>query len=454
VYVVAQSLVGQRQADKLTTAIAVLSEGKLEQAKELLSRIGPGDPAYPAAQRYLALCLHEAGDWRGFLKLTEQMDLTAPVVPAEIREELAFRQIDALFRARKFEEIFGRIEAFQQRYPGSGHLAAVTEYRLASLFERGMKKAYEGAALTDPTKSAARWAEAQPNLAEFLAIARGKSGYTVLPKRNLEEEVWAARLALGEEAAWFAEVPSSDSARRERLSLVRLYVCKKLYPDQGDRLIELMRGFVREFPESTNRPKVEYDLADLSFEMAEKLWLQLCNSVHTNNGPASDKWDAIRAYHALGREVAGRLLRNKGAGLEPQDRLHLWQDYLLSYYIQADYDGFAAGTAVLLAESEPGSLGWLMAKVNEAVVLACNEPSRSREAGELFDQIMSLGFRDKPAWDQWITCAAKWRVYLALREGNRTEAEATAGWVRTSNCSKTLKQDFMNVYRSLIGHSE
>jgi len=215
-----------------------------------------------------------------------------------------------------------------------------------------------------------------------------------------------------------------------------------------------MRGFVREFPESTNRPKVEYDLADLSFEMAEKLWLQLCNSVHTNNGPASDKWDAIRAYHALGREVAGRLLRNKGAGLELQDRLHLWQDYLLSYYIQADYDGLAAGTAVLLAESEPGSLGWLMAKVNEAVVLACNEPSRSREAGELFDQIMSLGFRDKPAWDQWITCAAKWRVYLALREGNRTEAEATAGWVRTSNCSKTLKQDFMNVYRSLIGHSE
>ena len=91
VYVVAQSFVGQRQADKLTTAIVVLSEGRLEQAKELLSRIGPGDPAYPAAQRYLALCLHEAGDWGGFLKLTEQMDLTAPVVPAEIREELAFR---------------------------------------------------------------------------------------------------------------------------------------------------------------------------------------------------------------------------------------------------------------------------------------------------------------------------------------------------------------------------
>ncbi len=456
VYVVAQTLLPARRTDTLSQALVLFAKGNVQQAKDLLASIGPEQPGYEAARRYLALCMHELGDWRGFLKAVEGLDLDAPVVPVQVREELAFRQIDALFKARKFEEIFARMDAFQQRYPGSTHMAAVTEYRLASLFERGMKKAYEGAALTDATKSAARRAEAQANLVEFLAlaVAGGKSGYSNFPKRNLEEDIWAARLVLGDEAALFAEVPANDVARRERLNLVRLRVYKKLYAGQPDRLLELMRAFVGEFPGSTNRPKVEYELADLSFELAERALAELRSSGNQSDAQATDKWDVIRRHHALGREMADRLLHQKPSLLEQQDYLHLCQDYLNSFYAEAGYERLASEAEALLGQYEAGSLGWVMAKVYEGVVLVGRNPARLAEADAIFRQVLSLGFRNKTSFDQWLSCAAKWRVYLALARGDHTEAEAVAKWVQAANCSTTLKQDFLRAYRALIGNSE
>ncbi|MCX7722462.1 MAG: hypothetical protein N2379_05305 [Verrucomicrobiae bacterium] len=270
----------------------------------------------------------------------------------------------------------------------------------------------------------------------------------------MQEDIFVARLALGDEQAALREIQFRDLATREKLSLLRLKLYLKLHAGQVEKLLELMNQFVNEFPASTNRVRIEYEMADLSFEAAERAWLEVRDVARENATQVAKKWSDVRRNQALGREIAGRLLRQKGAGLETQDYLHLWQDYLLSYYIQGDYSGLAAQTAVLLADAEVGSLGWVMGKVNEGVVLACSDPPRSREAGELFDQVMSLGFRNKPAYDQWITCAAKWHVCLALRDGNRAEAEATAHWVENSSCSKTLKQDFLRVYRSLIGNSE
>lgn len=105
-FVVGQTLLPGPRADTLSEALDLLVKGNAQQAQELLGAIGPGDPRYEAARRYVALCMHEQGDWRGFFEQVKGIDLNAPVVPAAVREELAFRRIDALFRARKFEEIF------------------------------------------------------------------------------------------------------------------------------------------------------------------------------------------------------------------------------------------------------------------------------------------------------------------------------------------------------------
>lgn len=327
----------------------------------------------------------------------------------------------------------------------------MTEYRLASLFERGMKKAFEGAVLSDPAKSAARWAEARANLGAFLSMARGKVVYTVLPKRDLEEEVWAARLALGDEATLFAEVLDDDKARRERLSLVRLRVYKKLYTEQADRLLELMHAFVREFPDSTDRPKVEYELADLGFKLAERAWLELRKSSAQTNGVASESWAVMLRYNKLGRDVAGRLLHQKIALLEQQDYLHLCQDYLNSFYAEGDYEQLAHEAESLLGRYETGSLGWVMRRVYDGVVLAGQNPARLAEADAVFEQVLSLGFSGKSSSDQWISCAAKWRAYIALARGEWAAAQAVAKWVETAPCSKELKREFGEKYKLLTG---
>jgi len=452
VFVLAQSISPNATVSKLDSAIALLALDKPQEAKELLATIEPGDPSYEAAKRYSALCLYELKDYLGFLKAVESFEISAPVVPPEIQEELAFERIAARFYYRKFEDIFPKIQAFRTAHPASVRLDAVTEYQMAALLERGMKKLYEAALHKEGERYRARREEGHTNLVEFLNLARERSGggYKALPQRNLEEDLWGARLALGDEEALFAEVPSSDVARRERLSLVRLRVYQKLYSNQVDRLLELMGGFVGEFPNSTTRTRVEYEMADLSFEVAERAWLELRESGNVGAAQAQAKWDLIRRYNASGREVAARLLRQKGSGLEPQDYLHLCQDYLNSYHEERDFEKLASEVGVLLGDYEEGSLGWVMGRIYEGVVLACQTPPRSAEAGRLFEQVMSLGFRNKPSFDQWITCAAKWRVYLALADGNKAEAETVAAWVETGNCSKELKRDFGKKYHLLV----
>lgn len=245
-------------------------------------------------------------------------------------------------------------------------------------------------------------------------------------------------------------MPSNDVRRAERLHLVRLRVYKKIYANQAERLIKLMDAFVRAFPDSTNRPKVEYELADLSFELAERALFELRGSGNQTDAQATDKWDVIRRHHALGRQVADRLLHQKPSLLEQQDYLHLCQDYLNSFYAESDYERLASEAEALLGQYEAGSLEWVMAKVYEGVVLAGRNPPRSAEADAIFRQVLSLGFRNKTSFDQWLSCAAKWRVYLALARGDRAEAETVAKWIDTAQCSKELKREFVENYQSLI----
>lgn len=457
VYVVAQTFVVQRQADKLTAALAVLGQGDVQQAKELLTAIGPGEPAYPAAQRYLAICVHEAGDWRGFLKLTEQMDLSAPVVPREIREELAYRQIDALFKARKFEELLPRISAFQQTYPGSTKLPGVIEYQLAALFERGMKKAFEAAKLTDPNKSAARRAEAEANLQSFVGLVSqlGVGEYKVLPKRDLQREVWSAQIALGREQALLAGIPVHQTALREALSLVRIELLENLRPKQFDEVLQLMQQFLNDFPQSTNRMRVEYKMLRLSFRAGEALAKEASALERAGDfESAGAKRAAARRYFEIIRSGKDRIIPDPRGGISESDLSDLRREYLGSYYWTGEYTELERHANEQLQWAGFGGGDWLSGKVWLGIALAVQGGARLAEAAVVLDEVLGRGFSGNSCdaeEDSAVMSAAKWRVYVALQQREVPKANQIAAWVQSANCARHLKADFEKVYKSLIG---
>jgi hypothetical protein len=68
IYVLAQQPAPPASSNKLANAVALIQADRPAEAKELLAAIGPDDAAFAAAQRYLALCLHELKDYHGFMK--------------------------------------------------------------------------------------------------------------------------------------------------------------------------------------------------------------------------------------------------------------------------------------------------------------------------------------------------------------------------------------------------
>jgi len=97
VYVFAQSGTPVAPADTLDDAVALLAQGKPQEAKALLAAIDASDPTYEAAKRYSALCSYALKDHLGFLKAVESFEVSEPIVPPEIREELGYARIDVLF---------------------------------------------------------------------------------------------------------------------------------------------------------------------------------------------------------------------------------------------------------------------------------------------------------------------------------------------------------------------
>src|SRR5207249_1484767 len=116
------------RAGTLDDAIALLNGGQPEQAKQLIATIGQDQPDYGAAQCYNALCLYALGDYRGFLKQLDSAAVKQATIGADVREDLAFKQIDALFRYRRFEDLLPRLRAFQQAYPTSPRIRPLKEY--------------------------------------------------------------------------------------------------------------------------------------------------------------------------------------------------------------------------------------------------------------------------------------------------------------------------------------
>lgn len=114
-------------SEKLEQAVALFEQGKLKEAQVLLAKIREhnqmeGDPSLIEGLCYEILCLHGLNDHHASMNLLSALEIGAPGVPPEIRESLAWAQIDGLFYFRKFEDIFSAIEAFRSAHPGVGPL--------------------------------------------------------------------------------------------------------------------------------------------------------------------------------------------------------------------------------------------------------------------------------------------------------------------------------------------
>jgi len=451
VYVLAQP--GAPDAtSQLDDAVALLALGKPQEAKALLATIDAGDPAYEAAKRYSALCSYELKDYLGFLKAVESFEVSAPVVPAEIREELGYARIDALFRYRKFEDIFPKIQAFRTAHPDSARLDAVTEYQLAALYERGMKKTLEAVKTQDTNRFNARWTEGRANLEEFLLLAASfpATNYSLFPKRNFKEDLWVARMTLGGGEAALEEIPMQDAAAREKFSLLRAQLYPKIQPEQIDQNLQRLADFINQFPASKSRPRIEYDMVRLRFRAGEQLCKEALAAEQAGEAKiAADKRAAARRYFELARPGQSRAVVDKAAGVEASDICDLREDLLRSYYWERDYATLAAQAASQVATATPGDLDWARGKVFHGIALSSQTPPKLSEAAAVLDEVLALGFNNDSEHNEAVIAAAKWRSYVAFTSGDKAEAEEIVEWVQGGNCAKHLKADFLKVYNSV-----
>lgn len=441
---------------RLADAIALLRDGNPQQATNLIATIAPGEPEYAAAQCYGALCLYELKDFVGFMKLVDAPVVKDAVIAPVIREELAFKHIDALYQYRKFENVLPKIRAFQSQCTNVARLKAATEYRLASLFERGMKQTEDACLNTDTNMFNLRWSEGRSNLVEFLSRAASfpdtnYTVHTVLQKRVLKSDVWVARMTLGDERAALDEVPLDDAASREKFSLFRIQLYLKLQPDRVDRNLQMMNDYVTLFPDSKGRKRVDFDRAGLSFQRGKILCLEAeaAEKAGDTNRVAALRFTA-NGYFTIQRALQSQAVVDKDAGIEALDISDLREDLLYSHLLEKNLSTLASITSTMIAESTVGDLNWTMARVYDGITLMNQTPPSPGEAAAIFDDLLARGFKNTPDHDKLVMVAARWRVKIAVDARNRTKAREVVLMVQGANCVKNIKGDFMKNHSFLL----
>jgi len=227
---VAQQKPVEGASDKLNQAVLLRDENKPQEARTIIATIDKADASYGAAMCCDALCLYDLNDKKGFLKALESPSIQKANISSAFKEDLEFKQIDALFYYRRFDDITPKLQAFKDTYKNSTRSGAVDEYNMALLFERGMKKTYEAGILKDTNEFNQHWSIGRGNLVEFLSQASSfsKTNYQVLSNRTLKEEIWLARLTLGDEQALLKEIPA-QTADRERMELLGIQLLRFAY---------------------------------------------------------------------------------------------------------------------------------------------------------------------------------------------------------------------------------
>lgn len=451
-YTLAQSETTSSRSSKLQEAVELINDGKPLEARQILTNIPPNDPDHPTAKGYDAIAMYKADDKLRFLKAMEALKTNAASIPSELKQDLAVKEMDAWLHYRKFDELLSASQSFGQENKNSARRDEVAEYRMAALWERGMKKADEASRMTGD-QSQQQWAGGKTNLEEFLAAASVFVGtnYSHLKKRDLRHDVWTARITLGNEQAVLEEILPDDLAGREQFGLLRVQLYQKLQPDRTDRNLQMMKDLLEEFPETKSRKRLEFDIASLSFSLGEKLCKEADKVGNSQtNSEVAEKRSAAGAHFAIFRSIQSQVVVDKQSGIEVSDVLDLRGDFLYSYFLEKNFTQLAVETARLLAEAQPGDLKWVMAKVYEGILLQNQTPPQTDKAAAVFDEVLGLGFKNRPDHDYYMLLATKWRIHVAQFSNDPAKARELVSWVRDGSCRKDQKVKFLKEYDGLL----
>lgn len=456
-YVMAQQPATHTSAAEHTIqqAQVLIREHKPLEARTVLATIPETAPEYPLAKHYDALAQHEAKDRLGFLKSIEKLPATSGL-PATLSADLTVRQIEALLFYRNFEELLPKARAFLSQHPAAAESAAVQDYLLAALFERGMKKTKEACNSKDEAVFNIRWPEGKADLEEFLALAARvpHTNYLTLPKRNLSQDIYLARIVMGGGDKVLQEISATDAAARQNISYLRLQMFQKLQRDRTEQNANMIKDFLKEFPETKQQKRLEFDLATLNFCLGEKLAKQAdvdesagnVQAAVNNRKQASQYFEAQRALQL--NET------NKDAGIEISDLMEMRADLLYGYFLEKNYQEVSDRADEMVAKATPGEIAWIIGKVYQGIVLVHVSPPKVAQAKESLESVMALEFKNKPDHDYYVLLAARWRIYLALSEGDRAKGMAILDFVRSSQCAKNQKIAFLKYYAQKTNEHE
>lgn len=447
VYSLAQTAGPQNIVSKLERAKALLHAGKPDEARAVLVTITAGEPDFEPAKFYEAFARSEANDRLGFLNALEKLAPQSSNIPSELEMELTVRQIEALSFYRNFEKMLPKALTFVEQHADSPDAPAMREHLLAGLFERGQKKTFEAGKLKEEEKFQQRWKEGRENLEQFLALAAAfpQTNYTVLPKRNLQDDLWKARVILGDEAAAMAEITVQNAAEREKFSLLRVLLYPKIQPTYADLNLHRMSNFLAQFPESKSRMRVEFEMANVALLEGERLVSEARQA-----GPG-DTATATRAaagpYLELAQGLFPRVVEDKEAGIGTTELREARVRMLRVFYAQGNWPSLSERAAQLLADS-PDEKEWLVIKLYAAAGLA--RERKLTEAAHAFEEVLAIGFRNTPSYDGLLISAARWRIRVAQQSGDEAAIRRMVELVQNSTCYGSIKRTFLEKFGPLV----
>jgi hypothetical protein len=445
----AQQLIGTGTSVKLSDAVQLIDQKKYAEAKQLITAIAPGDAEYAAAQCYKLICLYELKDHVGYLTNYDAALVNSAPVSAALKEGINYRQAQVLFQCRRFDQLLAQANQFEAAYPNSTRRAAVAELGKATLFERGMKKTLEACQSQDPAVFQKRWQEGKANLEAFVAATRNASAYVTLTNRSLREEVWRARLTLGEEQAVLAE--TADATDRERVLFLRVQLFAKLQPEKPEQNLQRMKDYLREFPNAKQARRVQFDAASLSYQLGKQLMQAAAEAEVAGDlkGGQSKRTQARRHFETL-RAAQAVAIEDRSNGIAATDVRDLHEDTLCSYALDQDYATVSERASVLVANASPGQIEWLMGKEYQAIVQLHQDPAAAERVAAQFDELLKLGFNGQTENDRLMLTAAQWRATLALRASDLAAVRRVIEQVRQGPCVKNFKEQFLNEYARYI----
>jgi len=445
-------------ADQLELAVQLLDKGETRLAQTLFANIAPTDPRYGLAQAYDALCRYElcrsagTNDYRWFFSALTSPALQQAELPRQLREDLAFTEIDARFQSRRFgsANTLRLVSAFKQEYSDSVRLDAMADYELAAWFERGMQSLYK--ASFDETRCFHEpWTNGLAQLEQFVSLAgRFKAdNYTVLQDRSLGEDLQVALAILAKEPAALAEISVRDPVNRLRYGLVRVGLEQKLHPEASNQNLKLLADFYQQLqalPASVDRTRVERDLAWFAFHAGERLCAEAGGIPPGESQKASAKLVAASQYFQTARLLQSRVSVDALARTSPEQVADLWVALFNSYCCEQDYGRLREVAEAQLGKSSPGDLNWLAAKLYHGVALSEQSPTQQSAAASAFDEVLASGLRGgerEGIHDGLVVAAARWQMHLALVMGDRAAAGKVVERVQQASDDVPMKSDFL-----------